>query len=225
MKQKTRKKRIWAWLLVLTLSLGVPAISIEAANEAEISTIAVTESEIQTENSDITEEAKLRQELANSYSRLEEKYQREKTFSRSVIYTLIFVIAVLLVVLINMIFYYRKKLYYTSENILEKDYRKKVEKKQIEEKAQKIETQQIEKKLQKEEKQQAEKKPQKIETQQVEKKLQKKEKQQAEKKTQKTEMWETEEKRKKEKKNTKKVTAKTGTRINNIEVLDFNDED
>jgi len=47
--------------------------------------------------------------LSNSYNQLKEKYQREKEFSRSVIYTLIFVIAILLVVIINMIVFYRRK--------------------------------------------------------------------------------------------------------------------
>lgn len=47
--------------------------------------------------------------LSNSYKRLEEKYQREKAFSRSVIYVLIFIIAILVVVLINVILFYRRK--------------------------------------------------------------------------------------------------------------------
>ena len=50
------------------------------------------------------EEALERNEfLSNSYKQLEEKYQREKDFSRSVIYVLIIVIAILVVLLINMI--------------------------------------------------------------------------------------------------------------------------
>ena len=77
----------------------------------EVKEEAVTETEeVPTEVEEDTvskkelEEALERNEfLSNSYKQLEEKYQREKDFSRSVIYVLIFVIAILIVLLINVI--------------------------------------------------------------------------------------------------------------------------
>lgn len=47
--------------------------------------------------------------LSNSYKQLEEKYQKEKDFSRSVIYALIIVIAILIVIIINLIALYRRE--------------------------------------------------------------------------------------------------------------------
>ena len=79
-------------------------VSTEAENvttEAEEDTVSKKELEETLERNEF---------LSNSYKQLEEKYQREKDFSRSVIYVLIFVIAILIVVLINVIVFYRRKL-------------------------------------------------------------------------------------------------------------------
>lgn len=84
--------------------------------EAEEEVVSTEEENVKTEVVEDTaskkelEEALERNEyLANSYKQLEEKYQREKDFSRSVIYVLIFVIAILIVILINVIVFYRRK--------------------------------------------------------------------------------------------------------------------
>jgi len=107
------------------LQVGINTIKIivEAENGALATyTIELTREEVQeevpaTEQENVTtevvedtaskkelEDALERNEyLSNSYKQLEEKYQREKDFSRSVIYVLIVVIAILIVVLINVI--------------------------------------------------------------------------------------------------------------------------
>jgi len=107
------------------LQVGINTIKIivEAENGALATyTIELTREEVQeevpaTEQENVTtevvedtaskkelEDALERNEyLSNSYKQLEEKYQREKDFSRSVIYVLIIVIAILIVVLINVI--------------------------------------------------------------------------------------------------------------------------
>lgn len=84
---KIIKKAVLAMLIVL-LAI-TPVADVQAAT-------AINEEEL--------EEVLERNEfLSNSYKQLEEKYQREKDFSRSVIYVLIFVIAILIVLLINVI--------------------------------------------------------------------------------------------------------------------------
>ncbi len=47
--------------------------------------------------------------LENEYGKLKETYQKEKAFSRNVIYILIFTVVILLVLLINIIMFFRKK--------------------------------------------------------------------------------------------------------------------
>lgn len=91
--------------------------TIELTREEEEETVVATETEIintevaENNTNDELEEALERNEyLSNSYKQLEEKYQRERDFSRSVIYVLIFIIAILIVVLINVIILYRRKL-------------------------------------------------------------------------------------------------------------------
>ena len=107
----------------LQVGLNTIKIVVKAENGALATyTIELTREEVQeeppvTEPEDVTtevvedtvakkelEEALERNEyLSNSYKQLEEKYQREKDFSRSVIYVLIIVIAILVVVLINVV--------------------------------------------------------------------------------------------------------------------------
>lgn len=107
----------------LQVGLNTIKIVVEAENGALATyTIELTREEVQeevpaTEQENVTtevvedtankkelEDALERNEyLSNSYKLLEEKYQREKDFSRSVIYVLIVVIAILIVVLINVI--------------------------------------------------------------------------------------------------------------------------
>jgi len=107
----------------LQVGLNIIKIVVEAENGALATyTIELTREEVQeevpaTEQENVTtevvedtaskkelEDALERNEyLSNSYKQLEEKYQREKDFSRSVIYVLIIVIAILIVVLINVI--------------------------------------------------------------------------------------------------------------------------
>ena len=81
---------------------GTENTDTENTGGAEISKVEELEAEL--------EETKERNEfLSNSYKQLEEKYQKEKEFSRSVIYALIFVIAILIVVIINFIVLYRRE--------------------------------------------------------------------------------------------------------------------
>lgn len=85
----------------------------EAVEEvpAETQTEEVPSEVVEEDVNEELEEALSRNEyLSNSYNKLEEKYQREKEFSRSVIYTLIFIIAILIVVIINLVIFYRRKL-------------------------------------------------------------------------------------------------------------------
>lgn len=91
--------------------------TIELTREEEEETVVSTENEnVPTEiventtNEEMEEVLERNEYLSNSYKQLEEKYQREKDFSRSVIYVLIFIIAILFVVLINVIVFYRRKL-------------------------------------------------------------------------------------------------------------------
>ncbi|MBQ8279591.1 MAG: cadherin-like beta sandwich domain-containing protein [Roseburia sp.] len=91
--------------------------TIELTREEEEEVVVPTEIEttvtevVEDTTSEELEEALSQNEyLSNSYQQLEEKYQREKDFSRSVIYVLIFVIAILLVVIINILVYYRRKM-------------------------------------------------------------------------------------------------------------------
>ena len=120
---KIIKKAVLAMLIVL-LAI-TPVVDVQAAT-------AINEEEL--------EEVLERNEfLSNSYKQLEEKYQREKDFSRSVIYTLIFVIAILIVININIIVYYRRK----SEDDFDDSFK---EQKADIEPVQKTETKPIEKK-------------------------------------------------------------------------------
>lgn len=88
-------------VMAILLTMIVPAVDVPAAT---IKTIATDTIEFASE-----EEFEQDTDLSNSYKQLEEKYQREKDFSRSVIYTLIFIIAILVVININIIVYYRRK--------------------------------------------------------------------------------------------------------------------
>lgn len=81
----------------------------EVVVPTEIET-TVTEVVEDTTSEELEEALSQNEYLSNSYQQLEEKYQREKDFSRSVIYVLIFVIAILLVVIINILVYYRRKM-------------------------------------------------------------------------------------------------------------------
>lgn len=98
-------------LATYTIDLTREETVIEPETENVVST---EESEIPTEIVDETTKEELEEALeqnaylSNSYTQLEEKYQREKDFSRSVIYTLIFIIAILLVVIINIVVFYRR---------------------------------------------------------------------------------------------------------------------
>ena len=105
-----RKKKILAGLLVLMLSCTSPAVTIQAANEVETNAVLMTETETQTETEPVIDETELRKELANSYVRLETKYQKEKTIFRTVISVLLFVMIILFGVLGIVISYYRKKI-------------------------------------------------------------------------------------------------------------------
>lgn len=107
----------------LQVGLNIIKVVVEAENGAlatytiELTREEVQEEELSTEQENITtevvedtaskkelEDALERNEfLSNSYKQLEEKYQREKDFSRSVIYVLIIVIAILVVLLFNLI--------------------------------------------------------------------------------------------------------------------------
>ena len=107
----------------LQVGLNTIKVVVEAENGAlatytiELTREEVQEEELSTEQENITaevvedtaskkelEDALERNEfLSNSYKQLEEKYQREKDFSRSVIYVLIIVIAILVVLLFNLI--------------------------------------------------------------------------------------------------------------------------
>ena len=85
-----------------------------------------------TTNEELEEALSRNEYLSNSYNKLEEKYQREKEFSRSVIYTLIFVIAILIVVIINLVIFYRRKLDEDfDDSFEEKRSSKKVEEKPV----------------------------------------------------------------------------------------------
>ena len=107
----------------LQVGLNTIKIVVEAENGALATyTIELTREEVQeeapateqeSETTEVVEDTASKKELedalerneylSNSYKQLEEKYQREKDFSRSVIYVLIIVIAILIVVLINVI--------------------------------------------------------------------------------------------------------------------------
>ena len=102
MRLIARKVKMVVMVLAILLTLIVPAADVPAAM---IKTIATDTIELASE-----EEFEQDTDLSNSYKKLEEKYQREKDFSRSVIYTLIFVIAILIVINVNIIIFYRRKL-------------------------------------------------------------------------------------------------------------------
>ena len=126
-----RKVKMALMVLAILLTMIVPTVDIPAAT---IKTIATDTIELVSE-----EEFEQDTDLSNSYEQLEEKYQREKDFSRSVIYTLIFVIAILIVININIIVYYRRK----SEDDFDDSFKaQKADKEPI----QKTETKPIEKK-------------------------------------------------------------------------------
>ena len=112
MRGKMRNKRILVLLLGFMLSFTSPIVTIQAANEAETNTILMTETEteIPIETEPVIDETELRKELANSYVRLETKYQKEKTISHTIIGALIFGIVVLFGILVSVIIYYRKKI-------------------------------------------------------------------------------------------------------------------
>lgn len=100
--------------------------TIELTREEEIivptETENVTTEDVEDTNNEELEAALERNEfLSNSYKQLEEKYQREKDFSRSVIYVLIFVIAILIVLLINVIAVCFRK----SDDDFEESFKKK----------------------------------------------------------------------------------------------------
>lgn len=107
-----RNKRILILLLGFLLTFTSPTVTIQAVNEVETNTLLMTETETQisTETEPVIDETELRKELANSYVRLETKYQKEKTISRTIIGALIFGIVVLFGILVNVIIYYRKKI-------------------------------------------------------------------------------------------------------------------
>ena len=131
MRLIARKVKMVVMVLVILLTMIVPATDVPAAM---IKTIATDTIELAGE-----EEFEQDTDLSNSYKKLEEKYQREKDFSRSVIYTLIFVIAILIVININIIVYYRRK----SEDDFDDSFK---EQKADIEPVQKTETKPIEKK-------------------------------------------------------------------------------
>lgn len=90
-------------LVVITPAIDVLAATGEALMVATAGELEVGSTEEDTANDELEEALERNEFLANSYKQLEEKYQREKDFSRSVIYVLIFVIAVLIVLLVNVI--------------------------------------------------------------------------------------------------------------------------
>ena len=96
-----RKVKMAVLVLVILLTMIVPETD---ASAATIKTIATGTIELANE-----EEFEQNMELLNSYRELEEKYQREEEFLRSVIYKLIFIIAILIMININVIVYYRRK--------------------------------------------------------------------------------------------------------------------
>jgi len=78
--------------------------------ETENTDTEIVENTVNEELKDELEEALEQNEfLSNSYKQLEEKYQKEKEFSRSVIYALIIVIAILIVIIINLVALYRRE--------------------------------------------------------------------------------------------------------------------
>ena len=95
------KMKMAVMVLAVCMTMMAPAAEVSATM---VKTIA-------TDTIELASEKELEQDtdLSNSYRQLEEKYQREKEFSRSVIYTLIFIIAILIVININIIVYYRRK--------------------------------------------------------------------------------------------------------------------
>lgn len=122
MKKSIKKTAMVVTILMALMlqTVDVAATANEVSTEGISTEVETTElEEVTTEvvqdtvNEELEEELEIAQErneyLSNSYKQLEEKYQREKEFSRGVIYTLIFVIAILVVVVINIIVYYRRK--------------------------------------------------------------------------------------------------------------------
>jgi len=133
--------------------------------------------------------------LSHTYKQLEETYQREKEFSRAVIYALIFVIAILIVIIINLIALYRREADVEFEDSFER-------KKKTEKPVAKI----AERKTEEAKKEE----PKKDTIIKVEKPTVKKEKMVVNEVQTSTKI--------------EKTSAKTEVR-NNFEVLDFNDED
>lgn len=133
--------------------------------------------------------------LSHTYKQLEETYQKEKEFSRAVIYALIFVIAILIVIIINLIAFYRREADVEFEDSFER--KKKTEKPVVKTAERKTE----------EAKKEESKKDTIIK---VEKPTVKKEKMVVNEVKTSTKI--------------EKTSAKTEVR-NNFEVLDFNDED
>ncbi len=81
----------------------------EIPSETEAGTESEYVEEKDTTNEELEEVLAQNEYLSNSYKQLEEKYQREKDFSRSVIYILIIIIAILIVLIINIIVFCFKK--------------------------------------------------------------------------------------------------------------------
>jgi len=112
-------------LATYTIELTREAEELPVSTETE----AATTEEIENTTNEELEEALERNEfLSNSYKQLEEKYQKEKEFSRSVIYALIFVIAILVVIIINLIALYRRE---ADEEFDDSFERKKMESKPV----------------------------------------------------------------------------------------------
>lgn len=137
--------------------------------------------------------------LSHTYKQLEETYQREKAFSRAVIYALIIVIAILIVIIINLIAFYRKDEDAEFDDSFERKKR-----------TAKPATKPVEKAVERKKEEVKKVEPKKDAVVRTEKTIPKPEKkiEREEKKSTKTD----------------KPSAKVEVR-NNFEVLDFNDED
>lgn len=127
--------------------------TIEVTEEADDTTEA---EEVTTEKAEDTvskkelEEALERNEfLSNSYKDLEAKYQKEKDFSRTVIYVLIVVIAILVVLLINVVVVCFRKMDEDFEDGLNRKKTKKTASDKIEKYSKKAEEKPMEKHVEK----------------------------------------------------------------------------
>ncbi len=221
-----RKKKVLIVLIAFMLSFASPNFGVQASNETEANTVLLTETETQilTEIEPIIDETELRKELANSYVRLETKYQKEKNMSRTIISALIFVIVILFGVLVNVVCYYRKKLRNMKSSVVGKRPSAFLQEEIPKKKAEKIlQGEQPKKKVEKSSKEEVSKKKiQKTEVKNISHTMLKeeipKEKLSKEKVRKETEL-----KEKAQKQKTKKVKSEIGR--NGLEVFDFNDED